>query len=107
MAFKLGQFEVRDTKGTTSHFNGTVGTSSTAVPSSPGSVISQAIVKQPASDSANKILSVSFDGGTNWYTLEPGLSLTWPVKGALTQIHIKGNVASTGYEIILNREPNT
>lgn len=99
------QFEVEDLSGTTNHFNGTVGTSAVPIPASAGNTISEVLVENSFTNSSNKQLLVSFDGGTTFKNLGgPGASLVWSPKGRMTQIYIKGNSASVSYEIIINRE---
>ena len=101
----IPQFEVEDLTGTTDHFNGTVGTSAVNIPSIAGGVITEILIENLPSNSANKKLLISFDGGTNFKTLGgPGTSFIWSPKGYLTQIKLKSNLASTDYEIVLNRE---
>jgi hypothetical protein len=105
MADVAPQFEVQDNLGSTSHFNGTVGTSSTAIPTTPGSPIADVMISCLVSNTPTKNLLVSFDGGTNFFTLTPGTAMSWTMRGSATQFHIKGSAASTAYEIIVNREP--
>lgn len=94
------------TDGSTDHFNGTVGTSSVAIPASAGNVISEVLIRNPKSNSILKDLLVSFDGGTTFFTISRNDYLVWGPRDNLTQIYIKGNLASTDYEIIMNRLPD-
>ena len=85
------------------HFNGTVGTSSTAVPASAGNTIFQVLVKNPRTNAFAETLEVSFDGGTNFFVLRRNDTLSAENLGDLTQIEIKGSTASVDYEIVLSR----
>lgn len=105
MALSSPIIETKDLDGTTTHFNGTVGTTAIAVPASPGSQISDVLVSSLITNTPNKNLLVSFDGGTTFFTLVPGTAFSWSCRSGLTQIHIKGSVASVAYEILMNREP--
>lgn len=104
MSNEQPQFEQQDLAGSTAHFNGTVGTSTIAVPTSPGNVISEVIVSCPSQTPFSKRLKVSFDGGTTFHTLKPNDDLIWGIKGEVKQIHLQGNVSSVEYEIVMNRE---
>jgi hypothetical protein len=97
------QFEGQDTEGSSDHFNGTVGTTATNVPSSAGNVISEFLVDCPKDSPGN--LLVSLDGGTTFKTVNRGGVWIWTPKGNMTQIKIKGTNANTDYEIVMNREP--
>jgi len=90
--------------GLTEQFAGAVGLSSTALPASPGNPIATCLIRCPNQTPNTKILSYSFDNVT-FHTLGPGEFIAWSLKGNLTQIHLKGNVASVNYEVTLNREP--
>lgn len=96
--------EVQDLSGTTAHFTGTVGTISVALPSSPGNIISEVVIKCPFQTPTTKQLQVSFDGGVTYFTLDPGEFIGWSVKGKRRQIHIKGAVVGVVYDVIMNRE---
>lgn len=104
MGYQESQFETRDTVGTTTHFNGTVGTSATAVPGSATTVISELRVVCPIDQEDGKHLLVSFDSGTTFIDLYRGGFLDWTPKGDKRQIHIKGSKANTKYQIVMNRE---
>lgn len=97
-------FETQDLDGATTHYSGTVGTTAVAIPAVAGSVISEVVIKCPYQTPVSKKLLVSFDGGTNFFTLDPGDFIGWSVKGRRTQIHIKGSTAGVAYDVILNRE---
>ena len=99
------QFETEDLLGTTSQYSGVVGVSPVTIPASAGTVIAEALVRCVSSNLITKSLSVSFDGGTTYLVLTPGEFIGWSLKGGVTQLYIKGSVASVAYEIVLNREP--
>ena len=99
------QFESADLLGSSEHFNGTVGTTATAVPTVAGGIIAEVLLKNPKTNASSVDLLVSFDGGTTFFTIEPRTGLSWSVRGSKTQIHIKGSAAGTNYEILMNREP--
>lgn len=89
--------------GDTIDFAGTVGTSPTAFPASPGNPITFFLVVCP--DQLNtRRLYWSLDDVT-YHELTPGGYIGFPPKGNKTQIYLKGNAASVNYELIMNREP--
>jgi len=47
-------------------------------------------------------LFYSIDAGTTFLELLPGEAIMWPLKGAITQIQVKGSVAGVAYEVLLN-----
>jgi hypothetical protein len=99
------QFESKDILGTTTTFNGTVGTGVVSVPAVAGNVVAEALVRQP-SGNPTYVLYVCFDGsGATFHALKAGEYIGWALKGAPTQIQIKGSHAAVPYEITLNREP--
>lgn len=100
----LPAFETQDLDGGTTHYNGTVGTSAIAIPTVAGNIISEVVIKCPFQTPTTKKLLVSFDGGTTFFTLDPGEFIGWSVKGSRRQIHIKGGVAGVSYDVLLNRE---
>ncbi len=103
MADALPSYESVDLNGSTDHFNGTVGVVAIDVPSVAGGVISEMIIQ---SRTKNQILSISFDGGANYWTIGPGgAAVAWTPKGNKTQIKLIADTATTKYEIIMNREP--
>jgi len=99
-----GTTEVQDLDGTSDVFSGTVGTSNTNLPATPGGIISEFNIENLESNSQNEILFVSFNG-TDFKALQRGDSWTWTPKGNLTQIIIKGSTSTVDYEAVLNREP--
>jgi hypothetical protein len=98
-----GTIETVNTKGLTSHFNGTVGTTAVDIPSSAGGIIQSVLIDNINTDST-KSLEVSFDGGTTYKTITSASTLSYTIKGGLTQIKLRGAVASCDYEILMNRE---
>lgn len=90
--------------GTTLQLAGSVGTTSTAFPTVAGDPIATALIRCPEQTPNSRRLLYSFDNST-FHTLSPGEYIGWSLKGNLTQVYLKGNVASVNYEIILNREP--
>jgi hypothetical protein len=107
MADQIPQFETEDVLGTSDSYEGTVGVSLTAVPSSAGTIIqSFFVICDPDQDFDNE-LYVYLDGGTlKAATMYPGGCFGGDIRGSKTQIHIKANVANVKYQITLNREPN-
>ena len=107
MVDQLPEFESADKKGSTNVFTGAVGTSWTAVPAVAGNKIQEVkVVCDPDQDYANT-LELSLDGGTTTKCkLWVGGFDSEIIKGDLTQIHIRGNVASVKYNITLNEENN-
>ena len=103
MADQTPEFESRDYLGSTDHFNGTVGTTPVSVPSVAGNII-QSVLISNTNNAFSKTILVSFDAGTNFFTIPRRGSLAAKVKGALTQIQIKGGAAGTDYEILMHRE---
>ena len=90
--------------GSTTQYVGSVGTGSTAVPSSAGYFISSAIIRCPNQTPVTRTLSWSVDNST-FHVLAVGEFIGLSIKGNKTQIYLKGNVASVNYEVVLNREP--
>ena len=99
------RFESSDLSGSTSHFNGSIGsTVFTPFPSVANKFISEIFVHCPIDQDVSNRLLVSFDSGTNYVTLTPGGYFSWSPKGPKKQVHIKGNVTSVLYQIIINFE---
>jgi len=105
MANVAPQFETSESLGSTAHYNGTVGTTAVSVPAVAGNAIADVMISNLDSNANSKKLLVSFDGGTNFTTLSAGASLPWTVRGGITQIKVKGSVASVAYEILMNLQP--
>lgn len=106
MVDALPQFENSDLVGSTTQFQGTVGTTATAFPTVATTAIAECLVRCPNQSPNSKRLLYSFDGGVTFGTLSPGEFIGWSIKGSVSQIYIKGNTANVNYEVILNREPN-
>lgn len=90
------------TEGFTDHFNGTASTTPANVPSTAGTNITRVAIESLATKKSD-VLSVSFDGGTTFKAIPFESILTWEPK-EITQIVLQANVASIGYEIIMNRQ---
>jgi hypothetical protein len=90
--------------GLSAQFVGTVGTASTAVPSSAGDPIATVFIRCPSQTPVTRRLLYSFDNVT-FQVLSPGEFIAWSLKGNKTQVYIKGNVATVDYEVLVNREP--
>lgn len=107
MVDQAPQFEVEDRLGTTDPFTSTVGTSWTAIPASPGTIIQSFTVISDSNNDINETLEISLDNGTTVMDkLYPSGSISHLVKGEITQIYLKGFTASVDYKVILNRELN-
>jgi len=100
------EFESTDILGTTDSFIGSVGTSSTAIPSVAAGPIEELSIRCAIDQSANKRLEFSLDN-TNWARLAVGESREEePRGGTITQVFIRAagsGVTSVNYEIFLNR----
>lgn len=90
--------------GTTTQYAGSVGVTAINIPTAAGDPIVTCLVRCPAQTPNTRRLLYSFDGGVTFHTLSPGEYIGWSLRGAKTQIQIKGNVASVVYEVTLNRE---
>lgn len=105
MVHKAPQFEQADLLGSTSQLTGTVGTSNTNVPTLAGNKIAEIFVRCPQQLITNR-LSFSINGGTNFFVLAPGEWMSFDMRGnTLTQLILKGNIASVSYEVLLELEP--
>jgi hypothetical protein len=103
MVDTLQGFELEDTRGTTSHFNGSV-TTVVSVPAVADKAISELII-QNRSNSVNDVLDISFDGGSNFFSITRSGNLAWTQKGSATQIKIRSrNGGSVDYQILINFE---
>jgi len=96
------QVEVKDSAGTTGSYTGTVGTIATNIPAVAGNRINSFFIRCPNQTPNSNLLSYSIDAGTNYFKLSPGEAIIFPLKGSITQLKIKGNVAGVAYEIMLN-----
>ena len=107
MVDQLPEFESADKKGSSNVYTGTVGTSWTAVPAASGNKIQEIKVVCDWDQTFTNYLEVSLDGGTTTKErMYPGGFTSDVIKGTLTQIHLKGNVASVKYTVTLNKEDN-
>jgi hypothetical protein len=88
-----------DLSGTPQHFNGTVGT--TAATITPTSVTTSVLVINPATNPNSALLSVSFDGGTNFTDIERRGTLS--ITTEVSSFQIKANAANTAYQILVTR----
>jgi len=105
MALVKPQFEVTDTKGSTEHYDSTVGTTPETLPASPDKIISEVWIENDITNTpATRELEVSFDGGVNYTIMLLGEGITWSPKGDKRVIHIKGSAASVKYKAIINFE---
>ena len=102
--------EVSDVLGTTDSYIGSVGTTSTAVPSVAGTPIEEMSIRCAIDQTANKRLEFSLDN-TNWARLAVGEAREEePRGGTITQIWIRAagsGVTTVNYEIFLNRGDST
>lgn len=84
-------------KGTPEHFNGTIGlTPSTLTPMGTTTSI---LVTNPSSNTASSIVQVSFDGGSTFYDITRGTSLS--LEAEVDSFVIQANKASVDYQIIV------
>jgi len=98
----IPQFEQIDASGTTTHINGTVGLTYINIPSVAGDKIIDVAIHNNSTGVND--LHVSFDGGTNFWTVLAGQKDAWTLKGNLTQFKIKGSTASVNFQILLNKD---
>lgn len=97
-------FEMQDLIGQTKHYNGTISTSPTTLPAVADKTISEVIFKCPYQTPQTKTCSISFDGGTTYFTLAVGEFLGWSVKGEIEQVKIKGSTSGVTYDMLINYE---
>jgi hypothetical protein len=98
-------FEIQDLDGSTKAFNGTVGTSATAIPTVAAKEVSEFYIENPISNTpVTKTLSYSCDGGVTYTDLSAGESMVWTPKGRIRQLFIKASAASTSYKMVVNFE---
>jgi hypothetical protein len=110
MAHSNPDFETKDILGKTLPFSGTVGTSNLTLPTSSQGKISEMLLRNPNTNGINTKLYLSFDGGTTFFSLARGEFIGWSPKSnasntPIEQIVIKGSVALSDYELIINVEP--
>lgn len=98
-------FEIQDLDGSTKAFNGTVGTSATAIPTVADKEIAEFWIENNINNSpATDRLLFSCDGGTTYTELAIGESMSWTPKGRIRQLFIKGSTASVDYKLLVNFE---
>lgn len=98
-------FETVDIDGSTIHYNGSVGTTPTTIPTVANKRISEFFIECDIDNTpVTKRLLFSCDGGATYTTIRPGESMIWTPKGRITQLYIKGNVAAVSYQMIVNYE---
>lgn len=110
MAHASPDFETKDVLGKTLPFTGTVGLVNLTLPVTPLGKISEMLLRNPDTNGINTKLYLSFDGGVNFFSLSRGEFIGWAPKNnasnmPIEQIVIKGSVALTNYECIINVEP--
>lgn len=93
-----------DLAGTTNQINGTATTVPSFAPISAGNSISQILVRSVLENAKENKLLVSFDSGSNFFTLNRSESLIWSLKGDVKQIILKSSQNSADYELIFNQE---
>ena len=105
-AGRVSQFEQKDIVGETKHYNQTEGTTAVAVPAVANKAIAETLVKCPARQAGTKKCLVSFESISGpFITLLEGEFIAWSIKGYMKQFWIKGDTASTDFEMIVNFEP--
>lgn len=106
MADILPEFEVRDQRGHTVQYAGTVGTVATLVPAVAGNKLEIAIIRCPSQTPSTRTLLWSLDDVT-YHQLSVGEFIGWEFRqtagGAdIKQIYIKGDTANVEYELVIN-----
>lgn len=110
MAHNTPDFETKDVLGKTLPFTGNVGTSNLTLPAASAGKISEVLIRNPGTNLVTTKLYLSFDGGATFFSLSRGEFIGWSPKNnasntPIDQIVIKGSVAVTAYEILINVEP--
>lgn len=110
MAHASPEFEQKDVLGKTLPYTGTVGLSNLTLPASSQGKISDVLLRNPDTNGINTKLYLSFDGGTTFFSLSRGEFIGWSPKNnasntPIDQVVIKGSVALTNYEMLINVEP--
>lgn len=110
MAHNAPDFETKDVLGKTLPFSGNVGTSNLTLPASSQGKISEVLIRNPGTNLVTTKLYLSFDGGATFFSLSRGEFIGWSPKNnasntPIDQIVIKGSIAVTAYEILINVEP--
>ena len=94
---ECGRLHVHTVEGAPQHFNGTVGTS--AIDITPDGYSSQILIKNPKSNDCACELQVSFNGGTDFFTIERRASLC--IDTEVNSFKLKANQAGCSYEILV------
>ena len=98
------QTEIQDIDGTTTMFSGSVGSTSVAIPSVSGNIISSVSFRNSISNTGNKNLLYSLDDVT-FFSLSSGEFASFKMKGSVTQVYVKSDsVNLVDYEVAMNRE---
>lgn len=110
MAHNSPEFEQKDVLGKTLQFAGNVGTSNLTLPAVSQGKLSEILLRNPDTNNITTKLYLSLDGGVTFFGLARGEFIGWTLKNnasntPIDQIVIKGSVASTAYELIVNVEP--
>jgi hypothetical protein len=96
--------ETQDLSGSTSHFSGTIGTTSTTIPAVANKVISEVFFKCDNQTPIAKQCLISFDAGVSWLSIGIGEAIAWSVKGRIKQIRVKASTAGVTYQGLINYE---
>lgn len=88
------------TKGVPEHFNGTTTTTGTTI--TPSSETTAILIDNLSTNPAGRTLSISFDGGINFFVIPRGASLA--IEAEVSSFQIKTNVNGTTYQIIVTRK---
>jgi hypothetical protein len=110
MAHETPDFETKDVLGKTLQYSGNVGLSNLTLPAVSEGKISEFLLRNPDTNNITTKLLLSLDGGTTFFSLARGEFIGWSPKNTvanmpINQIVIKGSVAVTAYELIINVEP--
>jgi hypothetical protein len=106
MPDSLPQFEITDTAGSTVHVNGPAAvTTAINVPAVATTVIAEIAIANDPTNLVNAKLEISFDGGTNYYPVLRGGTMTWTPKGNMTQVKIKASYVGMKYYVLINLDP--
>ncbi len=83
---------------------GTVTTTPTALPTSATGNLREVLVQCGIDNTTTLRLDISFDGGTTYHRIAPGMSIEWDMNAAATQIFIKAASGSVQYYFTANRD---
>lgn len=101
-----GYLEVsQNNRGATFIYSGSVGTTAIDLPPSSGKQIKEMMISCTAEQSVINKLLFSIDNGTTFHEIKMGNFISWPIRGDIQQIKIKGSTASVNYQVFINREP--